>query len=103
MPEAKVVGPGRVLAVAQVMDRALTMSSPGVTFDNASSRLSFQNKERDRFIALLTDVTKNTYSTTTTIAIDWETEWVVLRNKALDTGDRLFPADNFNVAIVTVD
>ena len=97
------VGPGKIIATAQIMDHALTNGSKGTAFDYSKSRFTFPNRERDRFVDMLTDVTKNTFSTTTTIAIDWGDDWVELRNKALDTGPRLFPADNFNIAIVTVD
>lgn len=104
MAEASVVGPGRILATGQVMDGGKHMMlSKGSNFDYPTGRLSFPNIERDRFVVMLTDVTKNTYNTSTTIAVDWEIEWVTLRNKALDTGNRLMSADNFNFTIVTVD
>ena len=101
MPTALTIG--QFLAVGEVRDGVILMGSAGMAFDAGKHRITFPNDNRRRFVALLTDVTKNTYSTSTTIVLETGLDYVVLANKALDTGDRLFAPDNFNIAIVALD
>jgi hypothetical protein len=95
------LGDGRILAMAHVKNGQLASASPGVSFDPGSGVVSFPNPKHLAFLPLISDSKEFPYIT--------EMHWIkaiippdkfVVGLKAMDTGNRTSPPDNFTAVMV---
>ena len=97
----RALGGGRILALAQVKDGKLLYNSGGVLFEATTGTISFSNPKGLTFFPMISDTQEGPYITT----IHWiqkieQPNRFVVRQKALDTGDRTWPPTNFTAIVV---
>lgn len=95
------LGNGRILAMIHIKNGMLASASPGVSFDQGSGVVSFPNPKSLSFLPLISDSKDAPYIT----GMHWikailPPDKFIVRLKAMDTGDRTYPPDNFTAVIV---
>jgi hypothetical protein len=96
------LGNGRILAMIQIKNGQLqSVSSPNVSFDQTTGLVSFPNPRNLAFLPVVSDANDAPYIT----SMHWirailPPDKFIVRAKAMDTGDRTYPPNNFAAVVV---
>jgi hypothetical protein len=92
----------RILASASIVDGQLISITDGATMDLNTGRLAFSNPSGLRFVPITSAYRQmgQAYTTRSCYTREIGQNYIVLKESALDTSGRVFPAGNCSVTIV---